>query len=321
MKYNCDLISDLLPLYKDEICSDTSKKIVEEHLAECPACRKIFNDMNDISIDEKIVKEKNEVIDSQAKFFKRKSAFAGSIIALIFTIPILVCFIVDLATGGGLGWFFIVLAAILTASALVVVPLMMKKNRMFTTMTAFTACVILLLAICCIYTGGNWFFVAASASLFGLTVLFAPFIVYRRPVNAYVKNQKGLAIMSAYTVTFAIMMACIGLFVGPAQFFPLAMAISAPLAALAWAIFAAVRYIRANAAVKTGVSILAAGIFSGILSHATAMAAVTTSNTGVTYYSDPWLPLMLSIGSAGLLLTGIGVLFGMIKGGKKNENK
>ncbi|MCR4557909.1 MAG: zf-HC2 domain-containing protein [Saccharofermentans sp.] len=321
MKFECDMISDLLPLYKDEICSDTSKKIVEEHLAECPACRKIFNDMNDISIDEKIVKEKNEVIDSQAKFFKRKSAFAGSIIALIFTIPILVCFIVDLATGGGLGWFFIVLAAILTASALVVVPLMMKKNRMFTTMTAFTACVILLLAICCIYTGGNWFFVAASASLFGLTVLFAPFIVYRRPVNAYVKNQKGLAIMSAYTVTFAIMMACIGLFVGPAQFFPLAMAISAPLAALAWAIFAAVRYIRANAAVKTGVSILAAGIFSGILSHATAMAAVTTSNTGVTYYSDPWLPLMLSIGSAGLLLTGIGVLFGMIKGGKKNENK
>ena len=321
MKFECDMISDLLPLYKDEICSDTSKKIVEEHLAECPACRKIFNDMNDISIDEKIVKEKNEVIDSQAKFFKRKSAFAGSIIALIFTIPILVCFIVDLATGGGLGWFFIVLAAILTASALVVVPLMMKKNRMFTTMTAFTACVILLLAICCIYTGGNWFFVAASASLFGLTVLFAPFIVYRRPVNAYVKNQKGLAIMSAYTATFAIMMACIGLFVGPAQFFPLAMAISAPLAALAWAIFAAVRYIRANAAVKTGVSILAAGIFSGILSHATAMAAVTTSNTGVTYYSDPWLPLMLSIGSAGLLLTGIGVLFGMIKGGKKNENK
>ena len=321
MKFECDMISDLLPLYKDEICSDTSKKIVEEHLAECPACRKIFNDMNDISIDEKIVKEKNEVIDSQAKFFKRKSAFAGSIIALIFTIPILVCFIVDLATGGGLGWFFIVLAGILTASALVVVPLMMKKNRMFTTMTAFTACVLILPATCCIYTGGNWFFVAASASLFGLTVLFAPFIVYRRPVNAYVKNQKGLAIMSAYTVTFAIMMACIGLFVGPAQFFPLAMAISAPLAALAWAIFAAVRYIRANAAVKTGVSILAAGIFSGILSHATAMAAVTTSNTGVTYYSDPWLPLMLSIGSAGLLLTGIGVLFGMIKGGKKNENK
>ena len=321
MKFECDMISDLLPLYKDEICSDTSKKIVEEHLAECPACRKIFNDMNDISIDEKIVKEKNEVIDSQAKFFKRKSAFAGSIIALIFTIPILVCFIVDLATGGGLGWFFIVLAAILTASALVVVPLMMKKNRMFTTMTAFTACVMLLLAICCIYTGGNWFFVAASASLFGLTVLFAPFIVYRRPVNAYVKNQKGLAIMSAYTVTFAIMMACIGLFVGPAQFFPLAMAISAPLVALAWAIFAAVRYIRANAAVKTGVSILATGILSGVLSHATAMAAVTTSNTGVTYYSDPWLPLMLSIGSAGLLLTGIGILFGMIKGGKKNENK
>ena len=29
MKYNCDLISDLLPLYKDDICSDASKKIVD----------------------------------------------------------------------------------------------------------------------------------------------------------------------------------------------------------------------------------------------------------------------------------------------------
>ena len=73
MKYNCDLISDLLPLYKDDICSDTTKKIVEEHIAECPDCKKILNSLNDITIDDKIVKEKEEVIGSQAKFFKRKS--------------------------------------------------------------------------------------------------------------------------------------------------------------------------------------------------------------------------------------------------------
>ena len=66
--------------------------------------------MSDVTIDEKIVKEKDEVINSQARFFKRKSAFAGSIIGLIFSIPILVCLIVNLATGAGLTWFFIVLA-------------------------------------------------------------------------------------------------------------------------------------------------------------------------------------------------------------------
>ena len=99
MKYNCDLISDLLPLYKDEICSEASRKIVEEHLAECPDCKKMLNSLNDVTIDEKIVKEKEEVIGTQAKFFKRKSALAGSIIGLIFSIPILVCLIVNLATG------------------------------------------------------------------------------------------------------------------------------------------------------------------------------------------------------------------------------
>ena len=88
MKYNCDLISDLLPLYKDEICSEASRKIIEEHLAECPDCKKMLNSLNDVTIDEKIVKEKEEVIGTQAKFFKRKSALAGSIIGLIFSIPI-----------------------------------------------------------------------------------------------------------------------------------------------------------------------------------------------------------------------------------------
>ena len=88
MKFDCDIISDLLPLYKDGICSDTSKKIVEEHLAECPSCSKVLNMMEDTAIDEEIVKEKNEVIQSQAKFFKRKSAVAGFIIALLLLVPV-----------------------------------------------------------------------------------------------------------------------------------------------------------------------------------------------------------------------------------------
>ena len=316
------MISDLLPLYKDDICSEASRKIVEEHLAECPACKKLFSDMSDVSIDEQIVKEKNEVINSQARFFKRKSAVAGSIIGMIFFVPILVCLIVNLATGAGLTWFFIVLAALLVAASLIIVPLMVPKNKMFTTMTSFTAAVMVLLAVCCIYTGGNWFFVAASGTLFGLTMLFAPFIANRKPVNAYLGNHKGLTVMSAYTLTFFLMMVCIGLHTGPAAFFPLAMAISIPLVLMAWAIFTVCRYLRVNACTKTGLCILAVGILSGILSHATCMATVQMgSNTGVVYYSDPWLPLMLSIGGTGLLIAGIGFLAGLAKGGKKNEKK
>lgn len=37
----CEIIQDLLPLYEDGCCSEQSRKIVEEHLAECESCRKI----------------------------------------------------------------------------------------------------------------------------------------------------------------------------------------------------------------------------------------------------------------------------------------
>jgi len=317
MKYSCDLISDLLPLYKDEICSEASRKIVEEHLAECQDCKKILNSLNDITIDEKIVKEKEEVIGTQAKFFKRKSALAGSIIGLIFSIPILVCLIVNLATGAGLTWFFIVLAGILVAASLIIVPLMLRENRMFMTMASFTASVILLLGVVCIYTGGNWFLVAASSTLFGLTMVFAPFIAYRRPVTAYLKNNKGLAIMGAYTATFILMMLFIGLHVGLSEFFPIAFAISMPLVGMCWAIFAIVRYVRMNSAVKTGLSIASVGVLSGILAQLAINAANSARLTGVAFASAPSLALMLSIGGVGLLIAGIGFLVEKNKGGKK----
>lgn len=38
MKYDCDLIKDLLPLYHDKIASNSSTKAVEEHLNECNEC-------------------------------------------------------------------------------------------------------------------------------------------------------------------------------------------------------------------------------------------------------------------------------------------
>ncbi len=38
MKYNCEIVQDLLPLYQDGVASDASVKMVEEHLKECSTC-------------------------------------------------------------------------------------------------------------------------------------------------------------------------------------------------------------------------------------------------------------------------------------------
>ncbi|MBD5514514.1 MAG: RNA polymerase sigma factor [Lachnospiraceae bacterium] len=73
-------------------------------------------------------------IHHQADFFKRKSAIAGTAIAGIFMIPVLVCLIVNLTIGAALDWFFIVLASLIVAASLIVVPLVMPENKFLWTL-------------------------------------------------------------------------------------------------------------------------------------------------------------------------------------------
>ncbi|MBQ8831626.1 MAG: zf-HC2 domain-containing protein [Oscillospiraceae bacterium] len=42
---NCDVIRDLLPLYAEDIASEASKKLIEEHLDCCTVCRGIARQM------------------------------------------------------------------------------------------------------------------------------------------------------------------------------------------------------------------------------------------------------------------------------------
>ncbi len=44
-KISCDVIGDLLPLYCDDVCSKDSRKIVEEHLQNCPKCSGLLQKM------------------------------------------------------------------------------------------------------------------------------------------------------------------------------------------------------------------------------------------------------------------------------------
>lgn len=42
MKWDCDIIGDLIPSYVDEVCSEKSRAAVEEHVNECAACKKLL---------------------------------------------------------------------------------------------------------------------------------------------------------------------------------------------------------------------------------------------------------------------------------------
>ena len=44
---SCNIIYDLLPLYIDGICSEESRKLVDKHLNECPACKEKYAAMTE----------------------------------------------------------------------------------------------------------------------------------------------------------------------------------------------------------------------------------------------------------------------------------
>ena len=54
MKLSCRVAEDLLPLYHDEVCSAESRALVEEHLAECEACRDLLRKMDgEVKVNQK----------------------------------------------------------------------------------------------------------------------------------------------------------------------------------------------------------------------------------------------------------------------------
>lgn len=41
----CDVIRDLLPSYADDLCSEESREIIEQHLIQCENCKKYYENM------------------------------------------------------------------------------------------------------------------------------------------------------------------------------------------------------------------------------------------------------------------------------------
>ena len=208
MKNSCDVIRDLLPLYADDACSTDSRRLVDEHLAECPDCSGMLKRLQNNEIESDLQMEKQDVIEYGVKRFKRRSATVGSTVSGVFMIPILVCLIINLTTGSAMGWFFIVLAALAVAASLIIVPIMAPKGSKALWMLAtFTASLMILLAVTCLVSGGNWFWVASSSVLFGLAVCFLPFVVRAKQLQKWIgKSNKVLLVLVADAVLFLNMM-------------------------------------------------------------------------------------------------------------------
>ncbi|WP_276888229.1 zf-HC2 domain-containing protein [Anaerococcus lactolyticus] len=46
MKYECDIVKDLMPLYIDDVLSENSKIFVKDHIDSCESCRKYYEKLS-----------------------------------------------------------------------------------------------------------------------------------------------------------------------------------------------------------------------------------------------------------------------------------
>jgi len=254
MKYSCNVIRDLLSLYCDNVCSEDSRAAVEEHLAECESCRGELKKLNDTTYTDSLGQEREIVIESYKRNVKKKFFI---VLSVIFAIPVVTCFIVNIAVGHCLDWFFIVLTSLMVLASMVLVPLAVDKKRFLWIFVSFTASLLLLLLTCCVYGGGTWFPVASVSVLFGLSVVFLPFAIRQVPIKGRLGGHKGLLVMITDTVLLALLLLiCVG-----GDGYRVAFSIMGYCMILPWFLFLVIRYFKTNGFIKAGICSIITGVF------------------------------------------------------------
>lgn len=215
MKTDCEIIRDLLPLYVDDICSEKSRELVDEHLRECAECSSLLDRLKRTEIENGLKAEKEDAISYGVRKFKQLSARTGITASGLFMIPLLVLLAINLLAGSQLGWFLIMVAALIVAASVIAVPILVPESKLFWTLCAFTASTELLLGVICLVTRGTWFGIAGSAVLFGLAVCFLPWAIRAKPLRKWIGNRsKVLIVICADALLFLNMMTMIMLHAG-----------------------------------------------------------------------------------------------------------
>ena len=259
------MIQDLLPLYHDHVCSDLSRNLVNEHLLECDICRGILDNIDNEIHAQTLRMEKESIIEYHPQTVKRKSLLVGLSISGVLAIPILVCLIVNLATSHALDWFFIVLTSLMILASVTVVPLVTVEKRGLWTLGSFTASLLLLLLTCCLYTGGNWFSIAAISVLFGLSVVFLPYVLLNIPLKGVASQHKGLIAMTIDTVLLYAIVIMSGFRISSSYHWPVAILITTVSLSLPWTLFTIIRYLKLNPLTKAGISVIISGLYVVLL--------------------------------------------------------
>jgi len=85
MKYDCEVIKDLLPIYKDGVSDEKSNEVIEEHLKECEACKKYWDAINksEITLPEAPVIENASIVDYGKRIKKKRKVVFTTVVSII----------------------------------------------------------------------------------------------------------------------------------------------------------------------------------------------------------------------------------------------
>lgn len=87
MNMTCDVIRDLLPLYADEVCSEASKALVEEHLQGCGACAEELRVMR--SGESAVIAEEVDAARAAKKAWKKNKIVTAEKVVLTLVLLIM----------------------------------------------------------------------------------------------------------------------------------------------------------------------------------------------------------------------------------------
>ena len=309
---SCEVIQDILPLYHDNVCSEQSRKLVEEHISTCSSCKSILDSLADEEVNESIHSEAQDILKRHAKKEKTTAMKTGFVIAGILMIPIIISVILTLPGYSDWKTDAVLIASMLLVAGITVVPLVSKTKRFSKTVTFSTIALLLVIFFVeMLFDDGGMlrFCEIAFLVVFGISVVLFPFVIRQANLPETFINHKALLTMSWDTIWFYLMIFSFAID------YPYAindlLSVSTFFMVLAWFIFITARYLKVSRWVKAGIIVILTGIWTAIGNH--------LGWVSVTMTDEPLDVHMVILGVSlliGAICIVIGIIIGLIKNRK-----
>jgi len=264
MKISCDIISDLLPLYYDDVCSLQSRELVKEHLKECRECAQMLSQFGRSAIEDNLIQERDNIVERHAQNIKRQFMLTGVLTASVVMIPVLVQLIVHLVTGYTFDWLFIALATLITLISMKIVPFVFEKGNEPLKLRRFSVSFVLLLLTLAASLRGEVLFFAVVPLLFGLVIILLLYLVKRKELSRFERRR-------SWMITFVMDGILVYVIVVSIRFYGMSFnwwagcLLMLVCLMLPWVVFNSVRHIAASAYVRIGVYIIFGGLFLSLI--------------------------------------------------------